>query len=162
MLQKGDTVPLDIPFIDENDGRFTLRDLLGSWVVVYFYPKDNTPGCTLEAEGFRDHANAFKEFGVRVLGVSKDSCASHRKFIEKKKLTFTLVADIEHALMEAFGTWGERTFMGRTYMGTSRSTFLIDPQGRVAAVWEKVTPAGHPQEVLATVRALCSLDRQTD
>lgn len=152
-------MPLDVALVDENGARFTLRELLGSWAVVYFYPKDDTPGCTLEAEGFRDHASAFKELGVRVLGVSKDTCASHRKFIEKKKLVFTLVADTEHVLMEAFGTWGERTFMGRTYMGTSRSTFLVDPQGKVAEVWEKVTPVGHPQEVLATVRALCPLDR---
>ncbi len=160
MLKMGDRAPLDIPLVDESETRFTLREMLGSWIVVYFYPKDDTPGCTLEAEGFRDQVGAFKELNARVLGVSKDTCASHRKFIEKKELTFTLVADTEHALMEAFGTWGERSFMGRTYLGTSRSTFLLDPDGMVAHVWEKVTPAGHPQEVLSALRAMHDHGRQ--
>lgn len=93
----------------------------------------------------------FTKCNAVVLGVSKDACVSHKKFIEKKDLNFTLVADEEHVLMEAFGTWGERKFMGRTYMGTSRSTFLIDPSGTVAYVWEKVKPAGHPEEVLTVL-----------
>lgn len=154
MLTKNDTAPLDVPMTDENGTACTLRDYMGSWVVVYFYPKDNTPGCTIEAEGFRDAQKAFETLGARVIGVSKDTCASHQKFIEKKKLTFTLVSDTEHALMEAFGTWGERSFMGKTYMGTSRSTFLIDPAGKVVRVWESVKPLGHPDEVLAVLQEI--------
>jgi peroxiredoxin Q/BCP len=153
MLQTSQSVPLDLPLTDEQGKSFTLRDLLGSWVVVYFYPKDNTPGCTIEAEGFRDHGKEFEKLGARVLGVSKDTGASHQKFIEKKALTYTLVADVDHALMDAFGVWGERTFMGRTYMGTSRSTFLIDPKGTVEHVWERVKPLGHAKEVLAALKA---------
>lgn len=152
MLQQGDKVPLHVELANEQEETFTLKDMLGSWVVVYFYPRDNTPGCTVEAEGFRDYHEEFKKLGAKVLGVSKDTCASHRKFIEKKELTFTLVADVEHMLMEAFGTWGEKKFMGKTYMGTSRSTFLVDPQGKVVQVWEKVKPEGHAEEVLQVLQ----------
>jgi thioredoxin-dependent peroxiredoxin len=119
-----------------------------------FYPKDLTPGCTIEAEQFRDNEAAFKKLNARILGVSKDSCASHQKFKQKKELAFTLIADENHELMEAFGVWGERKFMGRTYMGTSRSTFLIDTDGTVAHVWETVKPLGHAAEVLAILKEL--------
>lgn len=152
MLQKGAPTPQNLPLVDEAGKTFTLADLRGSYVVVYFYPKDMTPGCTLEAEQFRDYAATFEKLNTRILGVSKDSCASHIKFKEKKALTYTLVADVGHELMEAFGVWGERKFMGRTYMGTSRSTFLIDPAGIVLQVWEKVTPAGHAEEVLQVIQ----------
>jgi peroxiredoxin Q/BCP len=156
MLAPHDRAPLDIPLTDENGTTFTLRDNLGSWLVVYFYPKDNTPGCTLEAEGFRDLQHEYEKVGARVFGVSKDTCASHKKFIEKKKLPFTLVSDEHHALMEAFGTWGKRSFMGKTYMGTSRSTFLIDQTGTIVHVWESVKPLGHPEEVLSVLQKLQS------
>ena len=154
MLHVGDTVPGDMRITNESGEEKALRDYMGSWLVVYFYPKDNTPGCTIEAEAFRDIQDEFAKLGARILGVSKDTCTSHQKFIAKKKLPFTLIADTDHALMEAFGTWGERAFMGRKYMGTSRSTFLIDPTGNVARVWEKVTPLGHAQEVLVALREL--------
>jgi peroxiredoxin Q/BCP len=154
MLQTQAQAPLDIACKNEQGESFTLRDHLGSWVVVYFYPKDNTPGCTVEAEGFRDLASEFKACGAVVFGVSKDTCASHQIFIKKKALTFSLIADTEHALMDAFGVWGERKFMGKTYMGTSRTTFLLDPTGTVVYVWENVKPAGHPAEVLEHVRSL--------
>jgi peroxiredoxin Q/BCP len=154
MLASLNKAPLDTPVLNENGTTFTLRDSLGTWLVVYFYPKDNTPGCTLEAEGFRDLQNEFGKLNARILGVSKDTCASHRKFIEKKKLPFTLIADENHALMEAFGTWGKRSFMGKTYMGTSRSTFLVDPEGTIVRVWETVKPLGHPEEVLSVLRKL--------
>ena len=154
MLIVSNTAPLDVPMIDESGATRTLQEFLGSWVVVYFYPKDNTPGCTLEAEGFRDLQDSFRNHNAHIIGVSKDTCASHKKFIDKKKLTFTLVADTDHVLMEAFGTWGERSFMGKKYMGTSRSTFLINPEGKIAHVWETVKPAGHPEEVLATLKEL--------
>ena len=122
MLSIGDTAPLDMVLTNEAGETFTLRDHLGAWVVLYFYPRDNTPGCTLEAEGFRDHLDAFKKLNAVVLGVSKDSCSSHQKFIEKKQLTFTLVADEEHALMEAFGTWGERKFIAKEFQSPLRQT----------------------------------------
>jgi peroxiredoxin Q/BCP len=161
MLKVGDTAPLDIPLVDENGHSFTLRDLLGSWVVVYFYPKDSTPGCTLEAQQFRDNEHAFTQLGAKILGVSKDTYSSHQKFIGKHKLTFTLVSDTEHTLMEAFGTWGEKKFMGRTYMGTSRSTFLVDQQGIIVHVWEKVKPLGHAQEVRAVLRTVSADYKKT-
>jgi len=154
MLTIGDLAPGDVSITNEDGQQISLREYLGSWVVVYFYPKDNTPGCTIEAEGFRDMQRDFQKRNAHILGVSKDSCSSHKKFIAKKKLTFTLVADTDHRLMEAFGTWGERSFMGRTYMGTSRSTFLLDPTGKVVRVWEKVSPLGHAEEVLTTLREL--------
>ncbi len=152
MLHPGDTVPLDLAFRDERNEPLTLRQFLGSWLVVYFYPKDSTPGCTVEAEGFRDRIDEFAALGAKVVGVSRDSCESHQRFIAKKSLNFTLIADTDHALMSKFGTWGKREFMGRTYLGTSRSTFLIDPEGRVSAVWQTVKPAGHAQEVLGKLR----------
>jgi peroxiredoxin Q/BCP len=154
MLQVTDTAPLDLVVPDENGEEVTLRDYLGKWVVVYFYPKDNTPGCTLEAEGFRDMQEQFDAAHAVVLGVSKDSCASHKKFIDGKQLPFRLLADTEHELMEAFGTWQQKKFMGREYMGTERATFLLTPDGAVAHVWEKVKPAEHPQEVLAVLQDL--------
>lgn len=154
MLAPHSAAPASIPFVDEHGTTHTLGEFMGRWVVIYFYPKDNTPGCTLEAEEFRDRHEAFAKLNAVIIGVSKDSCASHQKFITKKQLPFMLAADTEHALMEAFGTWGERSFMGKKYMGTSRSTFLIDPQGGIARVWETVKPAGHPDEVLAVLREL--------
>ncbi len=128
--------------------KLSLREKLDSWVVLYFYPKDDTPGCTKEACSLRDVREEFKRRGVEVIGVSKDSPKSHQKFIEKYKLNFTLWSDEDHVLMEAFGTWGEKRFMGRTYMGTLRSTFLIDPKGVISHVWEKVSPEEHGEEVL--------------
>ena len=154
MLQQGKKAPTDISFIDEIEQQHTLAEYAGTWVVVYFYPKDNTPGCTIEAEQFRDTEQEFAKRNTIVLGVSKDTCASHKKFIEKKRLPFTLVADTEHTLMDAFGVWGERTFMGKKYMGTSRTTFLIDPEGVIVYVWETVKPAGHAQEVLAMLETV--------
>lgn len=154
MLTENTEAPLDVQFVTEQGQPGTLREYLGRWVVVYFYPKDNTPGCTLEAEEFRDNQKEFEEHNAVIIGVSKDSCASHQKFIAKKNLPFTLVADTDHALMSAFGTWGERTFMGKRYMGTTRSTFLIRPDGVIARVWGSVKLAGHPREVLATIQEL--------
>lgn len=150
MLQKGDTAPLDVAVHNHKGETISLRDLLGQWVVLYFYPKDDTPGCTTEAKGFRDYAKEFAKHNTAVIGVSKDTPGKHQKFIDKYELNFDLWADEEHALMDACGVWGEKQFMGRTYMGTSRSSFLIDPDGKIAAVWEKVKPAEHPAEVLAT------------
>jgi len=154
MLQVNDTAPLDIKVLNEAEQEVSLRDHLGSWVVVYFYPRDNTPGCTLEAEGFRDMKLKFSRRKAVILGVSKDSCKSHQKFIDGKKLNFSLVADTKHELMEAFGTWQKKKFMGREYIGTTRSTFLVDPEGTIVHVWESVKPAGHPEEVLQVLQEL--------
>jgi len=125
-----------------------LRDLRGLKVVLYFYPKDDTPGCTKEACSFRDAFADFKKRGIEVLGVSPDSEASHKKFTEKYKLPFTLLADLDHAIADAYGVYGEKKFMGRTYMGVKRITFLIDEKGKIKKVFEKVKPEEHATEVL--------------
>lgn len=152
MLEKGRKAPDKVFVQDHANKDVSLADLLGKWVVLYFYPKDDTPGCTKEAIGFRDFANKLKRSGAVVVGVSKDKPKSHQKFIDKYSLNFTLWSDPEHLLMEAFGTWQEKRFMGRTYMGTTRSTFLIDPQGKIMHVWEEVKPEGHAEEVLEVLK----------
>jgi len=121
-------------------------------VVLFFYPKDNTSGCTKEACGFRDARADFDQAGVQVLGVSPDSVASHQKFAGKYDLTFPLVSDESKQICEAYGVWQEKSMYGRKYMGVARTTFIIDKQGRIAHVFEKVKPAGHEQEVLAWIR----------
>jgi thioredoxin-dependent peroxiredoxin len=148
MLTSGKKAPLDILIKDSEGKAVSLREKLGSWVVLYFYPKDDTPGCTKEACSLRDVRGELRRLGVEVIGVSKDSPKSHKKFIEKYQLNFTLWSDEERLLMEAFGTWAEKRFMGRTYMGTLRSTFLIDPRGVISHVFEKVSPEEHGEEVL--------------
>lgn len=125
-----------------------LKDLRGQKVVLYFYPKDDTPGCTKEACSFRDAFAAFKKRGIKVLGISPDSEASHKKFTTKYKLPFTLLADANHSIADAYGVYGEKKFMGRTYMGVKRMTFLIDEKGKIRKVFEKVKPEQHAQEVL--------------
>lgn len=132
-----------------NDGRVvSLSDFRGRNVVLYFYPRDDTPGCTKEACAFRDSFIAFKRQGAVVLGVSIDSAKSHAKFVEKFKLPFTLLADPDRKIVEAYGVWGEKSFLGRKYLGTHRVTFLIGPDGRVRKVWPVVKPAEHAREVL--------------
>ncbi len=125
-----------------------LKDLRGQKVVLYFYPKDDTPGCTKEACSFRDAFSAFKKRGIEVLGISPDSEASHKKFTAKYKLPFTLLADANHSIADTYGVYGEKKFMGRTYMGVKRMTFLIDEKGKIKKVFEKVKPEQHAQEVL--------------
>ena len=125
-----------------------LKDLRGEKVVLYFYPKDDTPGCTREACSFRDAFSKFKKRGIRVLGVSPDTEASHKKFATKYKLPFTLLADNDHSVAEAYGVYGQKKFMGRTYMGILRTTFLIDEKGKIRKVFEKVKPDEHAEEVL--------------
>jgi peroxiredoxin Q/BCP len=125
-----------------------LKDLRGQKVVLYFYPKDDTPGCTKEACSFRDDFATFKKRGIAVLGVSPDSEAKHKKFETKYNLPFTLLADTDHAIADAYGVWGEKKFMGRKYMGVHRTTFLIDEKGKIKKVFEKVKPEDHASEVL--------------
>ena len=146
MLQIGDQAPaFCLPNQDEEE--VCLRDLQGSWIVLYFYPKDNTPGCTTEACEFTAAMPDFSGLGATILGVSPDSPKKHRNFIEKKALGITLLADEEKEACEAYGVWQLKKFMGREYMGVVRSTFIIDPDGHIAAVWEKVRVKGHVEAV---------------
>ena len=147
MLKEGSTAP---PFktTDQSGNSVNLKDLRGQKVVLYFYPKDDTPGCTKEACSFRDEFATFRKRGITVLGVSPDSEASHQKFAAKYKLPFTLLADSDRKIAEAYGVWGKKKFMGRTYMGVHRTTFLIDEKGKIKRVFEKVKPEDHASEVL--------------
>jgi peroxiredoxin Q/BCP len=129
----------------------SLSDFRGKSVVLYFYPRDDTPGCTKEACAFRDEFAAFKRKGAVVLGVSPDPVKSHLKFVEKYKLPFTLLADEDKKIVQAYGVWGEKSFLGRKYLGTHRVTFLIGPEGRVKKIWLTVKPVEHAKEVLETV-----------
>lgn len=130
-----------------------LSDYHGQTFVLYFYPKDDTSGCTKEACSFRDSYQDFKDAGVEVVGVSPDSEESHTKFINKYDLPFTLLSDPDHSVCEAFGVWGLKKFMGREYDGVYRTTFIIGPEGEIKHVFEKVKPSEHSQEVLEVVRA---------
>ena len=131
----------------------TLASLRGSLVVVYFYPRDNTPGCTIEAEAFRDALPALTKLGAKVFGVSKDSLASHGKFRDKFKLNFPLLTDADGAMLTAYGAWGEKVMYGKAMLGIIRSTVLIGADGRVLAHWPKVSVKGHAEAVLEAVRA---------
>ncbi len=147
MLKIGDRAP-DFTGVDQNGKTVRLGDFKGSKVVLYFYPKDMTPGCTVEACGFRDGFKALKKKGAVVLGVSKDGAASHKKFIEKYELPFSLLADESGGIVKAYGAWGEKSLYGKKYMGILRITYVIGSDGRVAAVFPKVKPATHAEEVL--------------
>lgn len=148
MLDVGQAAP-DFTLSDQDGNPVSLSALKGRKVVLYFYPKDNTPGCTKEACSFRDQFSALSDQGVVVLGVSPDSVASHRKFADKHTLPFTLLADPEHQVAEAFGAWGEKTLYGRKFLGLIRSTFLIDEAGVIRHVWKKPKTDIHADEVLA-------------
>jgi len=133
---------------DQEGKMHTLADYAGQWLLLYFYPKDDTPGCTKEACMIRDVWPKFKKLGIQVFGVSVDSQKSHAKFAQKYQLPFTLLSDEEKKVVEAYGVWGKKKFMGREYMGTSRTSFLIDPKGVIAKRYENVKPEQHAQEVL--------------
>lgn len=138
-----------------DDGRkVRLSAFRGSPVVLYFYPKDDTPGCTREACSFRDRSPQLQKLGARVLGVSADSVDSHVKFRDKFKLNFPLLADVGHQVAEKYGAWREKNMYGKKSMGIVRSTFLIDPQGRVAKVWKAVRVDGHDEQVIEALKAL--------
>jgi peroxiredoxin Q/BCP len=147
MLKEGTVAP-DFTVKDANGETVRLKDLRGQKVVLYFYPKDDTPGCTKEACAFRDAFADYKKRNIKVLGVSLDSEASHKKFAAKYKLPFTLLADTDHAISDGYGVYGQKKFMGRSYMGVKRMTFLIDEKGKIKKVFEKVKPEDHAQEVL--------------
>jgi thioredoxin-dependent peroxiredoxin len=138
---------------DANGNDVSLTQFRGKHIVVlYFYPKDNTSGCTKEACGFRDNHEQFAKLGVQVMGVSPDSSALHAKFSTKNALPFILVADEDRQICEAYGVWQEKSMYGKKYMGVARTTFVIDKKGRIAHVFEKVKAAGHDEEVLAWIR----------
>ncbi len=149
-LKEGDPAPA---FTAETSGggKVSLSDFAGKNVILYFYPKDNTPGCNKEACSFRDHWDDFKARGAVVLGVSTDSAKSHDKFVEKFKLPFTLLVDEDKKIVNAYGVYGPQKFMGISYTGTSRVTFLIGPDGRIKKIWPAVKPADHAAEVLAAL-----------
>ena len=149
-LKEGDAAP-DFSAATNGGGKVSLADFKGKNVILYFYPRDDTPGCTKEACAFRDHFAEFKNRGAIVLGVSTDRVKSHDKFVEKFKLPFTLLADEDKRLVTAYGVWGEKSFMGRKYLGTYRVTFLIGPDGRIRKIWPQVKPDEHAAEVLAAL-----------
>jgi len=136
---------------DQSGKTHRLQDYKGTWVVLYFYPKDDTPGCTKEACSFRDNIGAVQKKNAVVLGVSADDVASHDKFAKKFDLNFPLLADPERKVVEPYGVWVEKSNYGRKYMGIQRATFLIDPHGVIAKVWPKVSVDGHTEEVLAAI-----------
>ena len=150
-LKEGDKAP-DFTAATNGGGRVSLSEFEGQHVILYFYPRDNTPGCTKEACAFRDEFTAFKRRGAVVLGVSTDPPKSHDKFIEKYQLPFTLLADADKQVVKAYGVWGEKNFLGRKYLGTHRVTFLIGPDGRIKKIWPTVKPAEHAREVLAALQ----------
>lgn len=152
MISENSLAP-DFKLLDETGETRALSDYRGKPVVLYFYPKDDTPGCTKEACSFRDDYAVYGDAGVVILGVSPDTSKSHAKFKEKYNLPFTLLADEGHAVCELYGVWGLKKFMGREYEGVLRTTFLIDEEGIIKKVFPKVKPEGHSAEVLAALKA---------
>ncbi|MDD4847863.1 MAG: thioredoxin-dependent thiol peroxidase [Bacteroidales bacterium] len=146
-LKIGDPSP-DFSGIDQNGNTISLHDFHGKKLILYFYPKDNTPGCSAEACSLRDADSVLAEHGYNIVGVSKDSAASHQKFIEKFVLTFPLIADVEHQIMESYGVWGEKKMMGKTFMGTLRTTFIINEKGLIEHIIETVNTKEHGSQIL--------------
>ncbi|TSC83042.1 MAG: peroxiredoxin Q/BCP [Parcubacteria group bacterium Gr01-1014_19] len=142
---------------DQNGKIHKLSDYNGQWVLVYFYPKDDTPGCVKEACAIRDNFPEFQKLGIQVFGISSDSEKSHFKFVEKYTLPFTLLSDEKRITIKRWGAWAEKRFMGRSYMGTLRMSFLIDPTGKVAKKYDRVKPEVHAEEVLADLKKLIAL-----
>jgi peroxiredoxin Q/BCP len=149
-LKEGDKAPM-FTVATSGGGKISLADYLGKQVILYFYPRDDTSGCTKEACAFRDHFADFKKKGAVVFGVSPDPVKSHDKFVEKFKLPFTLLADEDKKIVQAYGVWGEKSFMGRKYLGVFRVTFLIGPDGKIKKIWPAVKPEEHAAEVLAAL-----------
>ncbi len=153
LAQMGKKAP-SFSLSDQNGKKHRLSEYAGKYILLYFYPKDDTPGCTKEACTLRDNFPAFKKLGITVFGVSADNEKSHKKFEEKYSLPFTLLSDTGHTVAEAYGAWGLKKFMGREYEGIHRVSFLINPEGKIAKVYEKVKPEAHADEVLADLKAL--------
>lgn len=152
-LQIGKPAPsFSLP--DQTGKIHQLADYLGSWVLIYFYPRDNTPGCTKEACSLRDNFAEFKQLKAKVLGISTDSVASHKKFADKYQLPFTLLADPDKKVLKAYGVWGEKKMMGRVFFGPKRISFLLDEKGKIAKIYKMVKPPIHAQQVLDDLKQL--------
>ena len=155
MIEEGTTAP-DFTLPDQDGEEVTLSELRGRPVVLYFYPKADTPGCTTQACGIRDHRNDYEATGAAVLGVSPDEVKDVKRFHDKQGLNFTLLADADHAVCDLYGVWGEKSMYGRTYMGAQRATFIIDASGTVVRVFPKVSPKTHDEVVLAALEELAA------
>ncbi len=155
MLAEGDAAP-DFTLPDQNGGEVTLSDLCGETVVLYFYPRADTPGCTTQACGIRDRGGEYEAAGARVLGVSPDEVGKVARFAGKYDLDFTLLADADHAVADAYGTWVEKSMYGKKYMGVARATFVVDPEGKIAKVFPKVSPKQHDDLVLKALGELAA------
>jgi peroxiredoxin Q/BCP len=153
VLSEGDPAP-DFTLPDQEGHPLTLSDLRGQTVVVYFYPRADTPGCTTQACGVRDHAAEYEAIDARVIGISPDPVAAVGRFADKYGLAFTLLADEDHAVADAYGTWVEKHMYGKTYWGVQRASFIIDPEGRIARVFPKVSPKTHDEVVLDALDSL--------
>lgn len=152
-LQEGDIAPL-FELADQNGKHHTLKSYQGKWVILFFYPKDDTPGCTKEACAFRDNYSEFQKENITVFGISIDPVSKHEKFVAKYNLPFTLLSDENKEVVESYGVFGEKKFMGKTYMGTNRVSFLINPEGKIAKIYPKVKPVEHAEEVLKDYKNL--------
>ncbi|MBT7343345.1 Peroxiredoxin Bcp [Rhodobacteraceae bacterium IMCC1933] len=155
MISIGDNAP-QFTLSTNGEGQFSLADAAGKYLILYFYPKDDTPGCTKEAIGFSEASTAFDAQNAMVVGVSRDTVKKHDKFVGKHDLRIPLISDEEGSLCEAFSTWVEKSMYGKTYMGIERATFLISPDGKVLHIWRKVKVPGHVEEVLAQLQSLKS------
>lgn len=151
-LQEGDKAPA-FSFMDTDGKQVSLKDLAGKKVILYFYPKDNTPGCTAESCNLRDNYSSLKKKGYEVIGVSKDDEKSHNKFVKKFKLPFTLIPDTEKSIIKDYDVWGEKKFMGRTFDGVVRTTFLIDAKGKIEKIFRKVDNENHTEQILESLSA---------
>jgi peroxiredoxin Q/BCP len=152
-LNENDLAP-DFCLKNQDEEDICLNDFKGKNVVLYFYPKDNTPGCSLEAMMFSKYKDEFEKYNTTIIGISKDSCESHKKFIKNKNLNITLISDTEKEIHQSYGVWSLKKFLGKEYMGTIRTTFLIDSKGKIKKIWSKVKVKGHVEEVLSEVKNL--------
>ena len=153
-MLKNNTRAPDFKLPSTNKSNHQLKDSLGKYVVIYFYPKDDTPGCTIETNDFNKLFSKFKKLNCEIFGISKDNLKSHDKFREKFKVKFDLLSDEETKVLKKYKVWGKKKFMGREYMGISRSTFLIDPKGKIIKIWENVNVKDHALEVLETLKSI--------
>ena len=148
------TIAPDFKLPDQNEKIHTLSECLGKWVFIYFYPKDDTPGCTTEACDLRDNYARIAQLGVIVYGISPDTVKSHKKFEQKYDLNFSILADSEKNVLEEYGVWKEKSFMGKKYMGVERTSCIINPEGKIVKVYEKVNPKGHVSAVISDLHSL--------
>ena len=153
-MLKNNTKAPNFKLPSTNKSNYQLKDSLGKYVVIYFYPKDDTPGCTIETNDFNKLLSKFKKLNCEIFGISKDNLKSHDKFIDKFNVKFDLLSDEETKVLKKYKVWGKKKFMGREYMGISRSTFLIDKQGKIVNIWENVNVKDHAKEVLETLKSI--------